>query len=29
MSIFETLEDATDRCKDVAEALEGVVVKNK
>lgn len=29
MSIFETLEDATDRCKDVAEALKGVVVKNK
>ncbi len=29
MSIYETLEDATDRCKDVAESLEAVVVKNK
>jgi predicted phosphate transport protein (TIGR00153 family) len=29
MSIFEELENTVDRCKDVAEALEAVVVKNK
>jgi predicted phosphate transport protein (TIGR00153 family) len=29
MSIYEELENCLDRCKDVAEALEGVVVKNK
>jgi len=29
MSIFEELENTADRCKDVAEALEAVVVKNK
>jgi uncharacterized protein Yka (UPF0111/DUF47 family) len=29
MSIFEELENSIDRCKDVAEALEAVVVKNK
>jgi hypothetical protein len=29
MSIFEELENSVDRCKDVAEALEAVVVKNK
>lgn len=29
MSIYEELEDSIDRCKDVAEALEAVVVKNK
>ena len=29
MSIYEELENSIDRCKDVAEALEAVVVKNK
>lgn len=29
MSIYEELENCMDRCKDVAEALEAVVVKNK
>lgn len=29
MAIYEALENCADRCKDVAEALEGVVVKNK
>ena len=29
MSIYESLENSMDRCKDVAEALEAVVVKNK
>ncbi|MBI3654539.1 MAG: DUF47 domain-containing protein [Acidobacteria bacterium] len=29
MSIYEELENCLDRCKDVAEALEAVVVKNK
>ena len=29
MSIFEELENSLDRCKDVGEALEAVVVKNK
>lgn len=29
MSIYEGLENSIDRCKDVAEALEAVVVKNK
>lgn len=29
MSLFEELENSIDRCKDVAEALEAVVVKNK
>lgn len=29
MSIYEELENSIDRCKDVAEALESVVVKNK
>jgi predicted phosphate transport protein (TIGR00153 family) len=29
MSIYEQLENSVDRCKDVAEALEAVVVKNK
>jgi predicted phosphate transport protein (TIGR00153 family) len=29
MSIYEALENSIDRCKDVAEALEAVVVKNK
>ena len=29
MSIYEELENCADRCKDVAESLEGVVVKNK
>ncbi|HYP25158.1 MAG TPA: DUF47 family protein [Blastocatellia bacterium] len=29
MSIYESLENSIDRCKDVAEALEAVVVKNK
>jgi predicted phosphate transport protein (TIGR00153 family) len=28
-AIFERLENSIDRCKDVAEALEAVVVKNK
>ncbi len=28
-AIYEELENSLDRCKDVAEALEGVVVKNK
>jgi uncharacterized protein Yka (UPF0111/DUF47 family) len=28
-SIFEELENSIDRCKDVSEALEAVVVKNK
>ena len=28
-SIYEELENCADRCKDVAESLEGVVVKNK
>lgn len=28
-SIYEELENSVDRCKDVAEALEAVVVKNK
>ncbi|HEY7543720.1 MAG TPA: DUF47 family protein [Blastocatellia bacterium] len=29
MSIYEELENSIDRCKDVAEVLEAVVVKNK
>ena len=29
MSLYEELENTIDRCKDVAEALEAVVVKNK
>src|SRR5258706_3440617 len=29
MSIYEEMENSIDRCKDVAEALEAVVVKNK
>jgi len=29
VSIYESLENSVDRCKDVAEALEAVVVKNK
>ena len=29
MSIYEELENCIDRCKDVGEALEAVVVKNK
>lgn len=29
MSLYEQLENSIDRCKDVAEALEAVVVKNK
>lgn len=29
MAIYEALETAVDRCKDVAESLEAVVVKNK
>jgi uncharacterized protein len=29
MSIYEQLENSLDRCKDVAEALEAVMVKNK
>lgn len=29
MSIYEELENSIDRCKDVSEALEAVVVKNK
>jgi predicted phosphate transport protein (TIGR00153 family) len=29
MSIYEEIENCLDRCKDVAEALEAVVVKNK
>jgi uncharacterized protein len=29
MSLYEALENSIDRCKDVAEALEAVVVKNK
>lgn len=29
MSFYEELENSIDRCKDVAEALEAVVVKNK
>ncbi len=29
MSVYEQLEESMDRCKDVAEALEAVVVKNK
>jgi uncharacterized protein Yka (UPF0111/DUF47 family) len=29
VAIFERLENSIDRCKDVAEALEAVVVKNK
>lgn len=29
MSIYEELENSIDRCKDVAKALEAVVVKNK
>jgi predicted phosphate transport protein (TIGR00153 family) len=29
MSIYENLENSVDRCKDVAEALEAVMVKNK
>lgn len=29
MSIYEEMEKSIDRCKDVAEALEAVVVKNK
>jgi predicted phosphate transport protein (TIGR00153 family) len=28
MSIVETLEDATDRCEDVANIIEGIVLKN-
>ncbi len=29
MSIYEALENSIDRCKDLAEALEAVMVKNK
>lgn len=29
LGIYEALEDAVDRCKDVAEALEAVIVKNR
>lgn len=29
MAIFESLENSVDRCKDLAEQLEAVVVKNK
>jgi uncharacterized protein len=29
MSLYEELENSIDRCKDVAEALEAVMVKNK
>jgi len=29
MSIYEELENSIEGCKDVAEALEAVVVKNK
>jgi hypothetical protein len=29
MSLYEELENTIDRCKDVAEVLEAVVVKNK
>ena len=29
MSIYEGLENSIDRCKDVAEALEAIVVKNR
>lgn len=29
MSIYEELENSIDRCKDVSEALEAVIVKNK
>ena len=29
MAIYDGLEDSVDRCKDVAEALEAVLVKNK
>jgi uncharacterized protein len=29
MSIYEELENSMDRCKDVAEVLEAIVVKNK
>lgn len=29
MSVYEELENSIDRCKDVAKALEAVVVKNK
>lgn len=29
MSIYEEMEGSIDRCKDVAVALEAVVVKNK
>jgi uncharacterized protein Yka (UPF0111/DUF47 family) len=29
VSIYEGLENSIDRCKDVAEALEAVVVKNR
>ena len=29
MFIYEELENSIDRCKDVAEALEAVMVKNK
>jgi predicted phosphate transport protein (TIGR00153 family) len=29
MSLYEELENSIDRCKDVAEALEAVLVKNK
>lgn len=29
MSLYEEMEQSIDRCKDVAEALEAVVVKNK
>jgi hypothetical protein len=29
MSTYEVLENAIDRCKDVAETLERVIVKNK
>jgi uncharacterized protein Yka (UPF0111/DUF47 family) len=29
MSIYEALENSIDRCKDVAEELEAVMVKNK
>ena len=28
MSIIETLETATDRCEDVANVIEGIVLKN-
>jgi uncharacterized protein Yka (UPF0111/DUF47 family) len=29
MSIFEELENSIDRCKDVSEVLESIMVKNR